>query len=78
MPSRLAASVCAAFAAQLLTGCGEAIGDPPAPDATEREVLADAAEMLPGPPAVPDGDAREGAAPLRDEAAPARGGNAPE
>ncbi|QNE05769.1 hypothetical protein [Croceicoccus marinus] len=71
MPSRLAASVCAAFPALLLTGCGEAIGDPPAPDATEREVLADAAEMLPGPSAAPDGEAG-------DEAAPLRGDNAPE
>lgn len=70
MPSRLAALVCAAFPALLLTGCGEATGDPPAPDATEREVLADAAEMLPEAPAAPGSDARGADAPLRGRDAP--------
>ena len=63
MPSRLAAPVCLAASALLLTGCGEAIGDPQAPDASEREVLQDAAEMLPAE---------------TEDGAPPRGRDAPE
>ena len=45
MRRRLAAAGMAALA--LLSGCGEAV-DPPQPaDASERQFLADAAEMLP-------------------------------
>ena len=47
MRPRLALPVAAAMSALLLSGCGEAVGDPPAQDASERAVLRDAAEMLP-------------------------------
>lgn len=47
----------------LLAGCGGAIDDPAPADAQERQLLRDAAEMLP-----PDGPV----APERAEAAPAR------
>lgn len=47
MRLRLAAPGMAALMAVLLPGCGEAIDDPRPADATERQVLSDAAEMLP-------------------------------
>ncbi len=61
MRLRLAAPGMAALMAVLLPGCGEAIDDPRPADATERQVLSDAAEMLP----------RQENAPERSSAAPA-------
>ncbi len=74
MRPRLAVPVAAALAAVLLPGCGEAIGDPPAPDASEREVLKDAAEMLPARPATSAG----ADAPPRGVNALPRGRDAPD
>ncbi len=71
MRPRLALPVAAAMSALLMPGCGEAVGDPPAQDASEQAVLRDAAEMLPD---APDGG---DAAPRGRDSLP-RGETAPE
>lgn len=70
MVHRLALGLLAAMPAAMLASCGEAVGDPQPVDSSERETLADAAEMLPPAPEE---------SPLSDRSsAPSRAGDAPD